>query len=72
MMEWTTTRPKVEGWYWWRGGDPKRQRIVRVRNWSKKGALECWDLPHDLDFEDCGGEWSNQPIDPPREARKEA
>ena len=75
-MEWTTTKPKLVGFYYHRGVKSDEAQVVQVVQQGSQLACRYpgdsleYTIPSD---EDRGyhGEWSNQPIDPPREAREE-
>lgn len=57
-MTWTTAKPTVPGWYWWRV-NPGDEEIVEV------GEVEVYLSSGDrLKLDTAGGEWAG-PLDPP-------
>lgn len=54
-MTWTTEKPTVPGWYWWR--NKTRMDIFQVRQID----IDIWDdVPH------APAEWAG-PLEPPKE-----
>lgn len=69
LAEWTTARPDVPGFYWWRDKDGTDPQVVRL---SKHPLVEIWYLyTTDLDeepkseFEAAGSLWWPVRLDPP-------
>lgn len=64
-LEWTRTKPSKPGFYWYRNNHVVWVTQV-VREETGELCAEWGSL-----LETVIGEWSHQPIDPPREAREE-
>lgn len=66
-MTWTTVKPTKPGWYWWRRPYGKRviETIVKVKPWriGETGLVVYACKP----VERCAGEWSSEPLEPPKE-----
>jgi hypothetical protein len=51
-MTWTTTKPTVPGWYWWRWNHGRPMMCEVVRHYSGDGTLweskggNLYQLPH--------------------------
>jgi hypothetical protein len=66
-MTWTSEKPTVPGWYWWRHGGCERIRYVHAVGPAAPYQLriEAPDGWFD-DIENVGGKWSG-PLPPPTE-----
>jgi hypothetical protein len=63
-MRWTTEKPTVPGWYWWRKTATARARIVDVLSDREGLYAEGWKMMAMT----WNGEWAG-PILPPEEAQ---
>jgi hypothetical protein len=64
-MTWTTEKPTVAGWYWYRDNHHEYPFAIEI-TWVC-GELETMDDHFDHKVSDLTGEWSSHPITPPRE-----
>jgi hypothetical protein len=67
-MTWTTEKPTVPGWYWWRRPYGKReiQTIIRVKEYKFQPGIVF--IYSGRRIEDCRGEWAG-PLEPPEECQ---
>lgn len=59
-MTWTTQRPQVEGWYWWRNPVRPEGEIYHINKWMLDNRVKGM-----------GGEWSSTPIERPGENKED-
>jgi hypothetical protein len=66
-MTWTTTKPTVPGWYWWRRPYGKRiiLNMIQVKEW-KHGNQPGLFIYAGKPVERCDGDWAG-PLEPPKE-----
>ena len=63
---WTTEKPTVLGWYWWRHSELARIQMTRVNERLEVICMNDQFQVSDSDHVDeCGGLWAG-PVEPPK------
>jgi hypothetical protein len=71
-MTWTTNKPTVPGWYWWRFSKDRKATVLNISQShiqkSEVFTMETHNIGTvALFIDELPGEWSSQAIAPPRE-----